>query len=265
VDTFLQAHFPIRVPRAYGWSHSPALTGDPELQRSFRNTPSDWPWITHAGEGVDAAAAGEFERLESLGCVSHNTLLVHGLAFDDARQRRAIDAGASLIWCPSSNVYLFGRTLDPARLLAAGRLGLGSDSRISGAGDLLDELRTAAECHPGCAPQLEQLVTRHNARLLRLDDRGKLVRDARADLVIVPAGRSLAAITRRQLRMVMVGGSMRYGDAGLAARMPQHADCSPVVLDGAEKVLDRTLVEELASAAWREPGLQLMNVNRRVA
>jgi cytosine/adenosine deaminase-related metal-dependent hydrolase len=258
-DLFVDGGFPVRVLRASGWTHSLALSGDAAVRQSHLDTPRDWPWFVHAGEGVDAAAAAEFLRLRELGCIAGNTLLVHGAGFDRALQRQLIDAGAAVVWCPSSNLFLFGRTLDPALLFDAGRLALGSDSRISGARDLLDELRIARGFLPGCDSRLEMLVTRGNARLLRLDDRGVLVRGALADLVVIPAGQSLADTSRSQLRMVMVAGRMRFGDGHCAARLSQYAACSPVELDGVDKVLDRALVEELSRAAWLEPGLRLSN------
>ena len=98
------------------------------MRAAYRSTPSDTPWIIHAAEGVDAEAAAEFDRLEALGCVGSNTLLVHGVALDEARRARLAAAGAGLIWCPSSNLRLFGATAAVADLVRCGRVALGSDS-----------------------------------------------------------------------------------------------------------------------------------------
>ncbi|HKU89839.1 MAG TPA: amidohydrolase family protein [Steroidobacteraceae bacterium] len=249
------AAFPVRVVEQYGWSHSPALTPPQDLVDSFEATPPGWPWIVHAGEGIDGVAAAELEQLASLRCLDARTLLVHALAFDTAQVQRLVRSGAGVIWCPSSNLYLFGCTLDPLPLIAARRLALGSDSRISGARDLLEELETARHAAPGCAELLENLVTAGNAALLRLEDRGALRVGALADFVALPAGRALAGTRRKELRMVMVGGEMRYGDADYAAMLAESR-CVSVRVDGAEKVLAGAVVERLASTAWREPGLE---------
>jgi cytosine/adenosine deaminase-related metal-dependent hydrolase len=256
--------FPIRVPRQYGWAHSLGVDREAGVAASYHATPADWPWIVHAGEGVDAAAREEFARLEALGCIRGNTLLVHALGFDAVQMARLIAAEAAVIWCPSSNVYLFGRTLDPLALSLAGRLAIGSDSRLSGARDLLDELRAARDAAPESAPFLEMLVTQHNARLLGLEDRGALTRGALADLVVLPR-RPLADVQRAELRMVMVGGEMRYGDADLAAALAPDADCAAVVVDGANKVLARRLVERMEALHWREPGVSLRGTSWRAA
>ncbi len=264
-DFFDTSAFPIRALRACGWAHSPGICGDPELQATHRSTPRAWVWIAHAGEGVDAAARAEFERLDALGCVDDRTLLVHALGFDAAQIRRLLALGAGVVWCASSNLFLFGRTLDPRPLLAAGRLALGSDSRLSGERDLLAELR-AAQHACGIDPDvLELLVTRDNARLLRLPDRGALRRGLLADLVVIPARANLADVERRELRLVMVGGRMAYGDAQYAVPLESLADCIPVQIDGHDKVLERRHVELLARSAWREPGLVLPQTLWRAA
>jgi cytosine/adenosine deaminase-related metal-dependent hydrolase len=255
--------FPVRVLRAYGWSHSLALMSHLEIVRAHHATPRSQPWIIHAGEGVDAVATAEFERLEALGCVDARTLLVHALAFDAAQRARLLAAGAGVIWCPSSNLYLFGCTLDPMPLIEARRLALGSDSRLSGARDLLQELEIARHAAPACAGQLEQIVTADNARLLRLEDRGVLRAGALADLVVLPAGRALPGTRRHELRMVMVGGEMRYGDPEYAALL--QADCVPAIVDGSEKALWRAAAERLAGSRWSEPGLEFADRAWRVA
>jgi len=55
--------FPTQVLESYGWSHSLEIDGDDKVRAAYRSTPSDTPWIIHAAEGVDAAAAAEFDRL----------------------------------------------------------------------------------------------------------------------------------------------------------------------------------------------------------
>ncbi|HEX6397345.1 MAG TPA: amidohydrolase family protein, partial [Steroidobacteraceae bacterium] len=185
-------------------------------------------------------------------------------AFDTTQVQRLVRSGAAVIWCPSSNLYLFGCTLDPLPLIAARRLALGSDSRLSGARDLLEELEVARHAVPACAQLLEDIVTAGNAALLRLEDRGALRTGALADFVALPPGRALAGTRRKELRMVMVGGEMRYGDADYAA-MLADSRCIPVTVDGAGKVLAETVVERLASTGWREPGLEPVRREWRAA
>ncbi|HEX2010380.1 MAG TPA: amidohydrolase family protein, partial [Roseateles sp.] len=248
--------FPVRVLSHCGWSHSLALDGADAVRRSYRQTPPDWPWIIHAAEGTDAQAAAEFEQLEALGCLRANTLLVHGLALGAAQRRRLVQAGAGLVWCPGSNLHLFGRTLDIHDLFAHRRLALGSDSRISGERDLLAELHLARELSGLDEPGLEALVTERAAELLRLPDRGVLEPGALADLLVLPQGLPLSRASRADIRLVMVGGRPRYADPDLARAFGDTADLLPVQVDGRPKCLARPLVAALCASPLDEPGLR---------
>ncbi len=118
--------------RDYGWSHSLYIDGEQSVAESYRATPAAWPWIVHAAEGQDAEATAEFERLDALGCVGPNTVLVHGIALDQAQRARLAAAGGALVWCPSSNMRLFGKTAQVTDLVSKRRVALGTDSRLSG-------------------------------------------------------------------------------------------------------------------------------------
>lgn len=237
--------FPVDAPAPAGWSHSLALDGE-EAVRESRQAAAGGLWVVHAAEGVDAAAGLEFERLDALGCIERGSLLVHGLGLSAAQQRRLVDAGGAVVWCPGSNLHLFGRTLDPAWLAAQGRLVLGSDSRISGGRDLLEELALVRALTGWSDERLETWVTADAAAVLGLPDRGRLAPGLRADLIALPPGLPLAGATRADLRLVVVGGRALYADADLGEAL----GLVPVVVDGRAKALAPHL---LAGAA--EPGL----------
>jgi cytosine/adenosine deaminase-related metal-dependent hydrolase len=259
------AHFPISVVRNYGWSHSLYLDGEKRVAASYRSTPTEWPWIVHAAEGVNKEAGNEFQRLDALGCIQHNTLLVHGIALDHSQRKRMAHARAGLIWCPSSNLNLFGKTAEVSDLAACNRVAIGTDSRLSGARDLLAELRIAGQVGGLDDHRLEFLVTRGAARLLRLPDRGELQPGLRADLVVMPARARLSAACRADVRLVMVGGNVRYGDVDCAGRLKPESGWAHVVVDGRAKLLDGRAAEIVSRAGAIEAGLELSHVAGRAA
>jgi cytosine/adenosine deaminase-related metal-dependent hydrolase len=271
------APYPTRVVRDFGWSHSLYIDGEAAVRSSYQRTPREHPWIIHAAEGLDTEAGREFERLDALGCLRANTLIVHGLALDEGQRLRLQRAGAGLIWCPSSNLRLFGRSAAVGALVAAGRVALGTDSRLSGARDLLEEVRIAADVSGLDAPTLESLVTSVAARLLRLPDRGVLKVGARADLVILPAGMSLPRATRADIRLVMLDGRVRLADedyARLAAPQANHSGLAGVSsnsqwvrvrIDGRPKVLESATAALLCAATLREAGLEFPSASWRAA
>ncbi|MXV13552.1 amidohydrolase, partial [Xanthomonas sp. LMG 8992] len=193
----------------------------PPVQGSFAATPAAHPWMIHLAEGTDAVARAELDELDRLGCLAANTVLIHGVGMGEHDIERVIARGAAVVWCPSSNQALLGRTLDPWRLCMAGRLALGNDSRISGARDLLEELQIASQS--GLAPdQLLGMVTGDCARILRMATRGRIAPGATADVLIVrdrggePAS-SIVGCKRSDLRAVIRDGRPRIADLDFAS------------------------------------------------
>ncbi|MFL6604183.1 MAG: amidohydrolase family protein [Steroidobacteraceae bacterium] len=257
--------FPTRVVTQYGWSHSLYIDGEEEVRNSYRSTPPNWPWIVHAAEGVDPEAAGEFDRLDALGCVGSNTLVVHGVALEHAQSARLERAGGGLIWCPASNLHLFGRTAQVAELARRGRVVLGTDSRLSGSRDLLCELSTAREVAGMDEMTLESVVTRNAAALLRLPDRGTLNAGARADLLVLPAGMPLSKATRADVRLVVLGGRPLYADPDYAYVLASSAHWAAVRVDGRPKMLEGGLAAALLASGVGETGVDISDLTWRAA
>jgi cytosine/adenosine deaminase-related metal-dependent hydrolase len=257
--------FPTGVLTNYGWSHSLYIDGEEQVRNAHLRTPPNWPWIIHIAEGVDEEAAGELDRLDALGCLGPNTLIVHGIALDRGQRRRLEDAGAGLIWCPTSNTRLFGSTVDVSELARGGRVALGTDSRFSGSRDLLCELSAARETSTFEASTLESLVTRDAAALLRLNDRGTLRVGARADLLVLPDGMELSNASRADVRLVVLGGRALYADADYAGILAPTTRWAAVRVDGKPKMLESGLVAALAAATVTEPGLEISDLSWRAA
>lgn len=259
------ASFPTGVVTSYGWSHSLYIDGEEKVRDAHRSTPPSWPWIIHAAEGVDEESAREFDRLEALGCIGPNTLIVHGVALDPDRSVRLQQAGAGLIWCPSSNLHLFGRTAHVNELVRHGRVALGTDSRLSGSRDMLCELNVARAAGGLDEATLESLVTRNAATLLRLSDRGSLTAGSRADLLFLPAGMPLSQATRADVRLVLLGGVALYADPDYAQVMAPMTHWAAVRVDGRPKMLARGLVSALAAASANEDDLDITDLTWRAA
>lgn len=260
-----ELQYPVRVVPRYGWAHSLYVEGEAKTTESHRRTPADWPWIIHAAEGVDEEAREEFWRLERLGCLRANTLIVHGVALGQPEQRRLSAASAGLVWCPSSNLHLFGCTTEVAELVREGRVALGTDSRLTGSRDLLDELRIAAAHLAMNSGILESVVTRDAARLLRLTACGAVAPNARADLLVIPAATPLERVRRNDIRLVMVDGVALYADPDIARALGPAWHWAEVRVDGCVKALEASLVDRLRHLAVREPGLELAAMAGRAA
>ena len=270
--------FPVRVLRRYGWAHSFTLERQPVgargepggiVRERCLSTPVDRPFLVHAGEGVDEAAAAEVPRLEALGCLRQNTVIVHGIAIARNTWQRVLASGASLVWCPASNVFLFGSTADVrAHLDASGdawrHICLGSDSRISGSLDLLDELRAAA-AHGLTAGELLPMVTEAPASILKLTDAGRIAVGRPADLVVLPpreatAADALLAARRGDLALVTMGGRPVVGCPSLSAVfVARRTAAQPVGIDGVERLVACRLVRTIERCPIAEPGVECLS------
>lgn len=260
--------FPVALLRDFGWSYT--LDGPaygPPVQQSFAATSPDRPWLIHLAEGTDDVAQAELAQLDRRGCLAANSVLIHGVGLSKEDVDRVISAGAAVVWCPASNLALLGRTIDPRRLCIAGRLALGSDSRLSGERDLLAELRGVALRDELSHRQLLGLVTSAASRILRLPLHGHLAPGAHANLVIVEdrggeEARSLVGIERHQIRAVVRDGVPQMADPDFADWFAAAGiETVDVTLDGKPKLLARALADPALIAL--EPGLERVAEPRR--
>ena len=259
----LRREFFIRVVKQYGFCHSLYRGDDPVA--SYRQTRPTYPWIIHLAEGFGAEAKTEFDRLEALGLVRDNTVLVHGVGLTPRQQQTLMGCGGGLIWCPGSNYFLFGQTAQVQDFAQAGRLALGSDSRLSGEFDLLAELKVAHGTGQLNPQQLFQTVTTHAARLLRLAEggEGQISLGRLADLVLLPPPLSsdpflhLFNLNRSQLDLVMIDGRPLVASPQVQPLFEAtRTRFTPISVDGAQKLLAYPIATGLKQATISEPGVQ---------
>jgi len=267
-------HFPVRLVEHFGWAHSLGLEHGPVgahaepggvVAERCAATPPSMPFIVHAAEGTDANAAAELETLKASGCLRPNTVLVHGLAVTPERWHELFADGVSLVWCPASNLFLFGRTLCmPCVLespLARQRVCLGSDSRITGSNDLLDELRVAATARVR-PDDLLAMVTTAAASVLRDEEAGRIRVGAPADLTIVPAaagsaGEALLRCRRADVALVLRRGTPLFGDPSLAGAFDARGiHVRRVEVDGHLRLMQTSVVRRIERCLIAEPGVK---------
>jgi cytosine/adenosine deaminase-related metal-dependent hydrolase/SAM-dependent methyltransferase len=219
--------FVVRVVREYGWAHSLSL--DSEVAAKKRATPVDQPFLLHLAEGIDEDSQLELRALHRAGALDKNTIIIHGLALSEKDHELLRTSGGGLIWCPSSNVFLFGSTLPSGGLQSLSELALGSDSPLTAEGDLLDEVRFAYRATNLPPTKLFRCITRDAARILRLQQgQGSFQVDGVADLFAVrdrgqsPA-ETLAELSYRDVELVLVGGRVHLASDQIVRRLPHHA------------------------------------------
>lgn len=251
-----QADFPVRVIARYGWAHSLYGHSGPAVQPSCHATPQDTGWFIHLAEGIDTLAAQELMRLQQWGCLRPNTVLIHGVGLRDSDIEQIVQKRAALVWCPASNLRILGQTLTPRRLrqlFDAGCLTMGTDSRLSGARDLLDELRTARAHSDFTARELLQLVTVHAARVLRVPHAaqdGLIIRERNDPF------EDLLQTSRHQLRAVIRNGRPLLTDPDFESWFDHcGVPCTRIELDGQPKLCASAVLKPLQANPTIEPGM----------
>lgn len=216
--------FPVRVVRNFGWAHS--LAFDRKVTGKHQGTSKGQPFILHLCEGVDEKSASEVFDLERLGALGSCTVLIHGLGLDARGMDLTESRGAALVWCPSSNIFLFGRTHTADSLRRLSRVALGSDSPLTAQGDLLDEIHLAHSEIGVPAEELYEQVMGRAARILRLaGGEGHLRVGSFADLFAVrdrgllPA-ETLATTTWRDVELVVINGHVHLASQSMYEQLP---------------------------------------------
>jgi cytosine/adenosine deaminase-related metal-dependent hydrolase len=247
-----RADFPVRVLERYQFAHSPGLTK--ALRRTYRSSDRRIPWMVHAAEGTDERAARELTLLQEAALLRHNTVIVHGIALEPGQMKAAAAAGACVVWCPESNRHLYGATAPVSALRAAGvRVGLGSDSPVSGVRDALSNLAAARREGVLTDTELLRLATSETAEAVRLPA-GQLRPGAPADLVAVSSLEGLLAGERAALDLVVSRGEARFGCEALMKGLNDRVQ--PCIVAGRRAALDEGLGRRAAALLKAQPRIR---------
>jgi cytosine/adenosine deaminase-related metal-dependent hydrolase len=199
----------------------------------------------HLAEGTDAQSAAEIAEADQLGLFEERLVPVHLVGADEPGIELLRRARAPIVWCPSSNLFLFERTA-PRELVGSGvPVLLGSDALVTSAGTLLEELRVARALGYVDDRSLEDAVGLTAARSLDLAA-PTLEPPGVADLVLLTC--PLFDAHACDVALVLVAGRPRFGDRRFARLFELCAvPAETLVVGGVEKLV----VEPLGSVARR--------------
>ncbi len=215
--------FPINIIEDYRQCHSLPLGnwwGGESAEKEFMLSEGKIPFITHLGEGTDHITANEFYDLKKRGLLSSNTLLIHGIAFNRENLKDIAEAGASICWCPVSNINLIGKTLDIEACLELGvNIVLGTDSTLSGGINLLDELNFAYSLFPQIpSKELYKMISTNARYALRLCQDYAEISSTNSDIVVFDKKEinpfdNLLNVQSENIKLLTHAGKAIYGDA----------------------------------------------------
>jgi len=228
--------FPIKVLKKYAWSHSLGY-GD-NLLKAFEKSHGR-PYIIHAAEGVDSKSSQEINGLERIGVLGANTVIIHGIALDEEGIQKLSKVGVSMIWCPASNQFLYGKNAPVAQTKDHLKVALGTDSTLSGSPTLLDELRVAHRTGMATSAELLEMVTTNPTSIFHLQNgAGTLEESAPADLFLLPyrgetSIETLLSATPAEVALIIVEGELRLANEDVAEKLGLGR--ANALVDGAPK------------------------------
>ena len=168
-------------------------------------------------------------------------VLIHSIALTDGELDEVKSTNSKIVWSPSSNIVLYGRTLDIKKVLDKGILtGLGPDWTVSGEDDLLAELNYAREFarltnieSTLTAKKLWEMVTRDGAEVVGLEEFvGTIEEGKHADLVVFRQAddpyEAIVDADARDVLLVLIGGEAYYGDASLRPAVARNDYCEDI-------------------------------------
>lgn len=266
----LQAEgYPIKVLRDYSWAHSVRL--DEGICQAWTATEDGCGFFVHACEGTDELARRELCELDRLGMLDAKTVIVHGLALDEAGITLMQERRASLIVCLSSNQFLYNRLPKMELPGMVERIALGNDSPLTAAGDLLDEVRFAIEDASIPADKTYRMVTDLPAAILRLDNgEGHIRESGSADFIAVRDNgdapyKRLSTLSWREVELVMIAGQVQLASEEVWHLLPSttRQGMDSLRIDGCLRRL-RAPVRQLLQQAEAVLGREMVRLGDRV-
>jgi len=177
-------------------------------------------------------------------------LLIHAVALTDEELEEVAATNSRIVWSPSSNMVLYGRTSNIDRILELGiTTGIGPDWTISGEDDMLGELDFALEWARENGSQrvtpeaLWKMATVDGADAVGLGAYvGRLEAGAVADITVfarrsgsVDAYEQLVTSKAKDVRLVMIDGDVYYGERALQSAVAWRDDCEALDVCGSQK------------------------------
>ena len=178
---------------------------------------SERPFVLHVGEGIDAAAGLEIDRLIRWNLFKRPLIGVHGVAMSE-KQAAAFRA---LVWCPASNYFLLGQTASIDRLKSKVPVLFGTDSTLTASWNSWDQIRMARDENKVTDEELLDTLTRAPATIWGLTGCGELTTGSRADLVIARPVKGLKgmdafyALNPEDFLLILHKGNVRMFDESL--------------------------------------------------
>ncbi len=216
----------------------------------------------------------EVELLQNLGILGPRFMIVHGVWLSDEEIKLLAECGASLVHCPSSNMYLASGIARVPELLEAGvDVALGSDGIGNHNHDMFPVLKAASLLHKvtrgdptvSSAEEVLEMATLGGARALRMEKEiGSLEVGKKADIVLVRLDRPHIIPVHRLVSALVYGTNGNDVDTvivdgqvvleGGRVKMLDEDRVTGEAMRVAEDLVNSAGLQQLSERSWKRLG-----------
>jgi cytosine/adenosine deaminase-related metal-dependent hydrolase len=229
-DQFIE-DLPIRVLKDYALSHEASAYdlkwGDGISIEHRKAVKANIPYVTHVEEGWDEESMRGIDILLDHKALSDHTVIIHGIGFSPKDIDLVAKNKANFIWCPGSNMFMFGKTAKVKEILEAGiNTCIGTDSPSSGEINILEEIRFAKRTYREMYGEdlddwiIVNMITKNPAKAFRMQNQlGSIEKNKCSDLLVVSGDgknpySALVNAELKNIELVLLEGKPLYGDVG---------------------------------------------------
>lgn len=169
---------PLTIIRKGTCIHSVRLGG--KWKYKINLPKSGEPYVIHTGEGTNTESAEETDELIRWNLFKRKLIGIHGIAMTEEQSKNFF----ALIWCPDSNIFLFGKTADISSLKKNTDILFGTDSTLTADGNIFENLRTARSLNMLSDQELFHSLTKAAAKIWGLNNCGSIEAGKNTDIVI---------------------------------------------------------------------------------
>ena len=210
-------------------------------------------FVMHLGEGIDQMAKAEINEVIKTNIFRKKIIVVHGVMMD--ADQAACFAG--LIWCPSSNYFLFGQTANIPSLLGKTTVVFGTDSTLTSTWNAWEQFREALKGNQVSEEELMHMLTGQACSLFNLRSSGKIVKGQK-DLLLLRNNQSVFNSNPKDILLVLRDGMVRMIDPAIGSQVEtDRKGFSRIRMGGSEKWVEGNLNELVTQMKAHYPELSV--------
>jgi len=228
------------------------------------------PTVIHIGEGTDAFSSKEIDHLIRWNIFRKELIGVHGIAMNE-KQASFFKA---LVWCPDSNLFLFGKTAAIDQLKNKVKILFGTDSTLTASWNLWEQLRIAKSQQMISDEDLFASLTSTAADIWQLANTGSIAENQYADIVIAKKKNNLYgwdavyALNPEDILMVLQKGNIRLFDQELFNQLTNSGfalnDFYKIYIRGNGKYVQGNLPELMKDIRYYHPSINFPITDSRI-